>query len=140
MVSITSKKIPGGRAIAAIQPSLAAHTWPMQLLAWEELPQQETELLHTLVFTGEFSEVYSTTPHAGSQEPVALKFYQRAQVSQSADLTRRVLREKHALDLTRLHPHPFLVGGRFAYFKQAIDSWLIKIADSQLINRRLAVD
>ena len=70
--------------------------------------------IQTLVANGGYSSVYTAT-RQGNNAIFALKVYDRTRCRQSPDMLRRAVREKHALELVAMLPHPFLVGYQCSY-------------------------
>ena len=70
--------------------------------------------LQRLVSSGDLSSVFVARRN-NDDDAVVVKCYNRDIVRTSQERLQRVLRERHALEMAALLPHPFVVGFRFAH-------------------------
>jgi len=74
--------------------------------------------LRALLSSGEFSSVF-VAQHNTDDELVVVKSFNRAHLHSSPQLLYRMMRERHAFDVTSQLPHPFVVSFRFALLDTA---------------------
>ena len=74
--------------------------------------------LQRLVSSGDLSSVF-VAQRNNDDDAVVVNCYNRDIVRTSQERLQRVLRERHALEMAALLPHPFVVGFRFAHVDPA---------------------